>query len=76
MDKFNVGDLVILVSDQESAIPMTVQGYLKDETNYHDALILGRLSEYDKKLVKCSWRDVNQTPCDKYYHEDTLLKVD
>lgn len=76
MDRFNIGDLVRLISDQESTIPMTVQGYLKDETRNQEALQFGLLTELDKKMVKCSWRDANQTPYSEYYHEDSLTKVD
>lgn len=76
MDKFNIGDLVILISDQESAIPMTVQGYLKDEPKNKEALLFGWLTESDKKMVRCFWRDANQTPYSEYYHEDSLTKVD
>ena len=76
MDKFNIGDLVKLISDLEYATPMTVQGYFKDETKNKEALQFGFLTESDKKMVKCSWRDVNQTPYSEYYHEDSLTKVD
>lgn len=67
--------MVRLISDEESAIPMTVQGYFKEETKNKEALLFDTMTESDKKLVKCSWRDANQIPYSEYYHEDLLVMV-
>ena len=69
MAKFNVGDIVILNSDSESCPKMTVEGYFTDEQRSFDAQLY---ANYNRNLVKCSWRDINGVPYTHYYDEDAL----
>gem|GEM_PF-2526645 len=72
MRKFKTGDLVKLVSDGDTAVPMTVAGYTVDL--YAEAVKMG--SKIDEKLVHCVWRDSNSNPQENDYNEDALLKID
>ena len=72
--KFEIGDVVCLMSDNATNTPMTVNCYRYDECFDE----LGRLymSDTSKKEVKCVWRDKNDNPHEEYYHEDSLIRVE
>jgi len=71
--KFKQGDTVRLVSDGNNTPVMTVNIYAIDESL--DARLLLDISDEQKKMIKCVWRDTNGTPHNEYYSEDALMKV-
>lgn len=74
--KFKTGDVVRLASDTEENTPMTVRGYVYDfeVSNPLNAMLKETLRATYEGLVRCDWRDKNDVPHQKDYHEDELVK--
>ena len=64
--KFKTGDIVRLVSDINSTIPMTVDCYAEDQTDF---LFLDSLEEDD---VYCIWMDIEQHLQSHFFKEKQL----
>ena len=72
--KFKVGDVVRLKSDSIDNVEMTVDGYKPDKTP-SVRLAVEAVGQHVLYEVCCVWRDKDDKPQEKYYHEDALIFV-
>ena len=75
MAKFKTGDKVILVSDSDKAIPMTVLTYSIDTLPGRKVpeTMSDVFPKDFEKMVICVWRDRNGKPQQETFYEDMLI---